>query len=157
MFIGGGRFFFFLAQHTHAAMHISRPKARTPINTPARMTPTCTDPLLLLLPLLLRLLLSESPPLRFGAGCDGESLDGAAGGEPLAAGAGGGNALLFCGDAGGGDSDGVGGDGDGGGEPEPEPEPEGLGDELEGGGDDVSSSAGAGNPNPSSGVAMINV
>jgi len=119
MFMCGGFFLlFFLAQHTHAAMHISRPKARTPITTPARMTPTCADPLLLLLPLLLRLLLlSESPPLRFGAGCDGESLDGAAG-EPLAAGAGGGNALLFCG-AGGGDTDGVGGNGDGGGEPEP--------------------------------------
>jgi hypothetical protein len=155
MFMCGGFFLlFFLAQHTHAAMHISRPKARTPITTPARMTPTCADPLLLLLPLLLRLLLlSESPPLRFGAGCDGESLDGAAG-EPLAAGAGGGNALLFCG-AGGGDTDGVGGNGDGGGKPEPEPE--GLGGELEGDGDDVSSSAAADNPNPSSGVAMINV
>jgi len=99
--------------------------------------------------------LSESPPLRFGAGCDGgESLDGAAGGEPLAPGAGGDNSLLFCGDAGGRDWDGVGGDGDGGNEPEPEPE--GLGDELEGGGDDVSSSDAADNPNPSSGVAMIN-
>jgi hypothetical protein len=158
MFMCGGFFLlFFLAQHTHAAMHISRLNARTPITTPARMTSTCVDPLLLLLlplPLLLLPLLSESLSLRFGAGGDGESLDGAAG-EPLAAGA-----VLSCGDAGGGgDNDGAGGDGDG--EPELEDlgggvdESEGGGvDELEEGGGDVSSGpAGA----PSGGVAMINV
>jgi hypothetical protein len=147
MFMCGGFFlFFFLRQHTHAAMHISRPKARAPITTPTTMTPTCVASLLLL-PLLLRPpLLLESPPLCFEAGCDGgESLDGATGGEPLAAGAGGDNALLFSIGAGGGDTDGV---SDGGGEPKPGSESEGSGDELKGDGDTSS---------PSAGVAMINV
>lgn len=92
------------------------------------------------------------PPLCFGAGGDRESLDGASG-EPLAAGAWGGNALLLCADAGGPNSDGAGGDGDGGGEPEPEVLGAGGVDESEGGGDDVSSGP---SDIPSSDVSMIN-
>jgi hypothetical protein len=156
MFMCGGFFLFLLlAQHTHAAMHISRPKARTPITTPATMAATGGAPFLLL-PLLLWPLLSESPPPRLAAGVDGESLDGAAG-KPLSAGAGGDNALLFCGVAVGGDSDAAGCDGEGGeggGEPDPEELDGGAdgvdGGELEGGGDDVSSLGGDGDPEESS-------
>lgn len=111
MVMCGGFFFFFLAQHTHAAMHMSNPKARTPITTPATMAATGGDPLLLL-PLLPWPLLSDSPAPRFAPGGDGVALDGAAG-EALSAGAaGGGRALPFCGVAVvvGGDSDGAGGD-----------------------------------------------
>jgi hypothetical protein len=141
---GGGFFLFFLAQHTHAAMHMSRPKARTPISTPATMAATGCDPLLLLPPLFPRPLLSYSPPPRFADGGDGDCLDGAAGEALSAAGAGGGNdALPFCGAAVvGGDSDGTGGDGDCdgvGGEGGGEPVPGDLGggpDGLEGGSDD---------------------
>ena len=148
----GGFFLLLLlrAQHTHAAMHISRPKARTPITTPATMAATGGDPLPLL-PLLLWPLLSDSPAPRLAAGGDGEPLDGAAG-KPLSAGAGGDNALLFCGVAVGGDSDAAGCDGEGGGEPEPE---ELDGGELDGGGDDVSSLGGDGDPEESSGPADV--
>jgi len=162
MFMCGGFFLLLplLAQHTHAAMHISRPKARTPITTPATMAATGGDPLPLL-PLLLWPLLSDSPAPRLAAGGDGEPLDGAAG-KPLSAGAGGDNALLFCGVAVGGDSDAAGCDGEGGeggGEPEAEELDGGAdgvdGGELDGGGDDVSSLGGDGDPEESSEPADV--
>lgn len=117
---------------------------------------------MLLPPLLLRPLLSDSPPLRFAAGGDGDCLDGAAGKALSAAGAGGGNALPFCGVAVvGGDSDGTGGDGDCdgvGGEDVAEFKPGDLGggpDGLEGGGDDDVLLGGDGDPEELSEFAVM--